>query len=93
MLLPTESQPEEPQFESLRASNLGQYLRWIAEYGEGYPPAVVPERQSNEWSGLLKEEWLTGGIRSVVYVVCLVLYGTVHDSVGWRYPRGASTRT
>ncbi|GHO60801.1 hypothetical protein KSB_92760 [Ktedonobacter robiniae] len=45
--------PEEPfctrSVEELRASLLGQKLCWIAEYVEGYPAAVQPERREQEW--------------------------------------------
>ncbi|GHO60703.1 hypothetical protein [Ktedonobacter robiniae] len=45
--------PEEPfrtrGVEELRASLLGQKLCWIAEYVEGYPAAVQPERREQEW--------------------------------------------
>ena len=36
---------ENVSVEQLRGSVLGQYLRQIAEYEEGYPQEVVPERQ------------------------------------------------
>lgn len=45
-----EATQEEPRLarsvEALRASPLGQKLRWIAEYVEGYPAAVEPERRT-----------------------------------------------
>ncbi|GHO63301.1 hypothetical protein KSC_021930 [Ktedonobacter sp. SOSP1-52] len=70
--------PEEPfprrSIEQLRASLLGQKLRWIAEYIEGYPAAVQPERQETAWG------WqITGGMRREVYQVASVVYGSALD--------------
>ncbi|GHO63435.1 hypothetical protein KSC_023270 [Ktedonobacter sp. SOSP1-52] len=81
--------PEEPfrtrSIEELRASLLGQKLCWIAEYVEGYPAAVQPERreESRGW----KTVEIIGGIRGEVFQVCSVVYGSP-DRKTWFFPKG-----
>ncbi|GHO63024.1 hypothetical protein KSC_019160 [Ktedonobacter sp. SOSP1-52] len=81
--------PEEPfrtqSIEHLRASLLGQKLRWIAEYVEGYPAAVQPERREQEWGWRTVE--IVGGIRGEVFQVCSVVYDSP-DRKTWFFPKG-----
>ncbi|GHO71630.1 hypothetical protein KSC_105220 [Ktedonobacter sp. SOSP1-52] len=63
--------------------HLGQKLCWIAEYVEGYPAAVQPERQETSWG------WqITGGMRREVYQVASVVYGSALDQKTWSFPKG-----
>ncbi|GHO62846.1 hypothetical protein KSC_017380 [Ktedonobacter sp. SOSP1-52] len=82
--------PEEPfrrrSIEQLRASLLGQKLCWIAEYVEGYPAAVQPERREQEWGWRAVE--IIGGMRREVYQVCSVVYGSALDGKTWLFPKG-----
>jgi hypothetical protein len=82
--------PEEPfrrrSIEELRASLLGQKLCWIAEYIEGYPAAVQPERREQEWGWRTVE--ITGGMRREVYQVCSVVYGSALHEKTWSFPKG-----
>ncbi|EFH82931.1 hypothetical protein Krac_3826 [Ktedonobacter racemifer DSM 44963] len=81
--------PEEPfrtqSIEQMRASLLGQKLCWIAEYIEGYPAAVQPERREQEWGWRTVE--IIGGMRREVYQVCSVVYGSL-DRKTWSFPKG-----
>ncbi|BCL84643.1 hypothetical protein ccbrp13_71080 [Ktedonobacteria bacterium brp13] len=73
--------------ERLRASVLGQRLRRIAEYVEGYPAEIEPTRTQDKWSPV-REEHVQGGMRREVYQVCEVVYGEVREKgKRWRYPK------
>lgn len=73
--------------EWLRTSILGQRLRRIAEYVEGFPAEIEPTRTRDKWSPV-REEHVQGGIRREVYEVCAVVYGEVREKgKRWRYPK------
>jgi hypothetical protein len=74
------------QAEQLRGSVLGQRLRRLAEYVEGYPAAPPERAEKAPWS-VGQEERLTGGIQAEVYQVCAIVYGTVHAGGTWSYPK------
>jgi hypothetical protein len=79
----SEKPSEKPSVETLRASMLGQRLRRIVEYVEGYPAEIEPERKKTSRG----EERVTGGIRLEVYKVCFVLFGSAHEAERWAYPK------
>ncbi|GHO72302.1 hypothetical protein KSD_00730 [Ktedonobacter sp. SOSP1-85] len=82
--------PEEPfrtrSVEELRASLLGQKLCWIAEYVEGYPAAVQPERREQEWGW--RTVGIIGGMRREVYQVASIVYGSALDGKTWAFSKG-----
>src|SRR5437879_4608504 len=80
--------PEEPfrrrSIEQLRASLLGQKLCWIAEYVEGYPAAVQPERREQEWGWRTVE--IIRGMRREVYQVASIV-GSALDGKTWAFSK------
>ncbi|GHO50549.1 hypothetical protein KSX_87120 [Ktedonospora formicarum] len=79
--------------EALRASLLGQQLRWIAEYVEGYLAAREPERKQR-WAWSKEEEVVVrGGMRREVYAVCAIVYGSAAEGNAWSYLRQWQQRT
>src|SRR5437879_2086421 len=61
-------------------------LCWIAEYVEGYPAAVQPERREQEWGRRTVE--IVGGMRREVFLVASVVYGSVLDGKTCFFPKG-----
>ena len=81
-----DAEPRDALVERLRGSVLGQRLRRIAEYVEGYPAAVEPTHRTVGF-GLQEREIVEGGMRREVYLVCQVVYGVISEEHLWKYPK------